>query len=59
MLIGVVGFVWFVGKRRGMRRRIAGSRWIDLVKKCETASVLLVVVFLDRNWTIRVCLCVF
>ena len=59
MLIGVVGFVWFVGKRRGMRRRIAGSRWIDLVKKCEAASVLLVVVFLDRNWTIRVCLCVF
>lgn len=52
-------FVGFVGKRRGMRRRIVGSRWIDLVKTCEAASVFLVVVFLDRNWTIRVCLCVF
>lgn len=43
MLIGV-SFFFVLGKRKGMERRIAGSRWNDLVKTREGVSLLF---FLD------------
>jgi hypothetical protein len=48
----------FVGARKGMGRRIAGSRWSDLAKTRE-ASVNFLVSWRFVSWTIRVCIVVY